>query len=1030
METVSLLYTAFIQISIVFTIVDKNTIFRRSGIGGDTRRKAMDFIKKIISNSIEHPDYPILCDDTVPKGISYSQLGAMSGKVYAYLKDLGIGKEDFVLLCLPRSIQPLVAMVGVLRAGAAFVIVEDNYAPERIEFIKKDCGCKTVIDSAAWEKIQLLDPLDGCEEADEHDAAFAVYTSGTTGNPKGVLHEYGNLDRMIESIPMEPGNCLATTEDRFALVAPLNFVASMLITVVGLYHVITNYVVAYSVIKNPLSIGMFIIKNRITGTFLTPSYIRRMKSKPPQLRFCIIGSEPANEVYLEGLTIHNFYLMSESGFAVTHFLIDKKYEQTPVGHSEFGHEILLLDESGNPVPVGEEGEVCFENKYVRGYMNLPEQTAAVFKDGIYHTGDLARRLPDGDLVICGRLNDMVKINGNRVEPGEIEGVAKKVLGVDWTAARIFDDGNQVYICVYYLKNLKIDFEQTRNEMAKYLPYYMLPSYFIHIDQIPLRPNGKMDRKALPAPDVKNYQAEYVAPTNETEEALCASFEKVLKLKRVGINDDFYQLGGDSLASMDVLVSSGIKGLTTADIFAGHTPQKIAELYHKKHPDGVTETDEERDDRARTQPHPLNPFQAFMIDYQMYTPMSTMWNLGSLYRFELGQFDVDKLAQAISTTIKAHPALCSVFSFNEDGEMIQTYKPELAFVPTIEEISEIEFSELKNGLVSPFKVMDARLFRVKLFKTEKYGYLFFDVHHTIFDGTSFKVLMGDIAKAYLGEELEPDYYYLMLQQREEAEGSPFYLESKDYFERTYGGDDWVSQPKVDHETHSNASGDLTRTIDIPQASLKAVEKAFKVSRNEFFITAFGLAFALHQRARNVKFSWIYNGREDVEAMSTCGLLFRDLPVGFRLTDDMDIRDIYASASEQVAKAIEHSCYPYVDKTLNVVSEDVPYLLYQSDIHDAGADGMAFEQVDVRQNNAASQTVLDAEILDGREGLKLALHYAASRFDPPTVESFADILVKVCGVLAAHTEQAPLTFADIRDRTVGRPSFLARLLGRDA
>ena len=971
----------------------------------------MDFIKKIISNSIEHPDYPILCDDTVPKGISYSQLGAMSGKVYAYLKDLGIGKEDFVLLCLPRSIQPLVAMVGVLRAGAAFVIVEDNYAPERIEFIKKDCGCKTVIDSAAWEKIQLLDPLDGCEEADEHDAAFAVYTSGTTGNPKGVLHEYGNLDRMIESIPMEPGNCLATTEDRFALVAPLNFVASMLITVVGLYHVITNYVVAYSVIKNPLSIGMFIIKNRITGTFLTPSYIRRMKSKPPQLRFCIIGSEPANEVYLEGLTIHNFYLMSESGFAVTHFLIDKKYEQTPVGHSEFGHEILLLDESGNPVPVGEEGEVCFENKYVRGYMNLPEQTAAVFKDGIYHTGDLARRLPDGDLVICGRLNDMVKINGNRVEPGEIEGVAKKVLGVDWTAARIFDDGNQVYICVYYLKNLKIDFEQTRNEMAKYLPYYMLPSYFIHIDQIPLRPNGKMDRKALPAPDVKNYQAEYVAPTNETEEALCASFEKVLKLKRVGINDDFYQLGGDSLASMDVLVSSGIKGLTTADIFAGHTPQKIAELYHKKHPDGVTETDEERDDRARTQPHPLTPFQAFMIDYQMYTPMSTMWNLGSLYRFELGQFDVDKLAQAISTTIKAHPALCSVFSFNEDGEMIQTYKPELAFVPTIEEISEIEFSELKNGLVSPFKVMDARLFRVKLFKTEKYGYLFFDVHHTIFDGTSSKVLMQDIVKAYYDMPLERDYYYLTLTEGEEAANSDTYLEDKKYFEEMYDSkSEYSRRPRLDREARENTLGRIFGELASNEEAMQKLEKKYKITRNAFFALVSMLSIAFYNKDPKVMISWTYNGRDDLKKLSTVGMLLKDLRLSMELTKKTLVKDLYEDIQKQVAAGIAHSAYPYTMLGANVLKDDVLCFLYQEDLRDnaEGMDDFKIEEVEMRRNRSASENILDIELLDGKEGLELMMEYNASCYDLKSMKHYRDIFL-------AATE-ALLSLADDENATV--------------
>ena len=134
----------------------------------------VNFLNTFEKKAIELKDKPILADDTVPKGISYGQADQISGKVYAYLKNKGIGKEDFVLVCLPRGIQPIISMWGVWKAGAAFVIVEDNYAPERIAFIKKDCGCKVVIDSDAWQEIQHLEPLKGHEDPDEHDAAFAV----------------------------------------------------------------------------------------------------------------------------------------------------------------------------------------------------------------------------------------------------------------------------------------------------------------------------------------------------------------------------------------------------------------------------------------------------------------------------------------------------------------------------------------------------------------------------------------------------------------------------------------------------------------------------------------------------------------------------------------------------------------------------------------------------------------------------------------------------------------------------------------
>lgn len=972
----------------------------------------MNLLKKMAENAVEYKDKIIICDEATPKGITYGQMEELSGKVRAYLNENNIGKEDFVLICLPRGVQPLIALYGVLKAGAAFVIVEDNYAPERIEFIKKDCGCKLVIDSSAWETIQTLEPLAGYVESDEHDAAFAVYTSGTTGNPKGVLHEYGNIDRMIQSVQMSSCDPLTVPEDRFALVAPLNFVASMLIIFYGFYHAVRNYVVAYSVVKNPLSIGMFIIKNQITGTFLTPSYIRKMKSKPPQLRFCIIGSEPANEVFLDGLIIHNFYLMSESGFAVTHFLIDKKYEYTPVGKSEFGHDIMLIDEDGNRIEeVGVEGEICFENKYVRGYMNLPEETEKAFKDHIYHSGDIAKYDEDRNIVVCGRLSDMVKINGNRVEPGEIENVAKKVLEIDWAAAKLVESDEQVYICLYYLKDMKIDYETVRVKMSKYLPYYMIPSYFIKIDEIPLRPNGKMDRKALPNPDIQSYRAEYAAPTNEIEEALCDAFTKVLKLKKIGIHDDFYQLGGDSLASMDVLVESNIKGLTASDIYAGHTPEKIAAIYMKKHPNGVSETDEERDDRARNESHALTPFQTFMIDYQMYTPMSTMWNLGNLYRFDKEQFNVEKLADAVYKTIENHPALSTVFSFNEDGEMIQTYKPEILEPIKIEKISEIEFSELKNGLVSPFKIMNSPLIRVKMFETEKSGYLFFDVHHTIFDGTSSKVFMQDIVKAYYDLPLDRDYYYLSLAEHEESVDSEAYLEDKKYFEDMYdNAQSFSRRPRIDIESRENTLGRIFGELASNEDAMKVVEMKYKITRNAFFSLVSMIATAIYNKDPGVIISWTYNGRDDLKKFSTVGMLLNDLQLAMRFKKDSLIKDLYSDIQKQVMGGIEHSNYPYTMLGANVVVDDGLCFLYQEDLRDS-AEGMEefnVEEVEIRRNKSASENILDIELLDGRDGLELMLEYNASCYTQGSMERYKNIFIATTEVLLSLAGDENATF----------------------
>ena len=969
----------------------------------------MNVMQILKENATIYADKRVLADDSNPKGMTFKQVDEVSGKVYSYLHAKGLGKDDFVMICLPRGIMPIIALYGVWKNGSAFVLVEDDYAPERIEFIRKDCDCKLVIDKDAWEEIQTCQYKEGYEETDEHDAAYAVYTSGTTGNPKGVVHECGNIDRMAKSLEMTSCDKLALPEDRFALVAPLNFVASMLIIVYGLEYAIFNYVVSYKTIKNPLLLGMFIMMNKITGTFLTPSHIRKMgdKIKGLGLRFCIIGSEPANEVYLDGVIIHNFYLMSESGFAVTHFVIDKLYHETPVGKSEFGHEILLLDEQGNPVQDGEEGEICFENKYVRGYRNLPEETAKAFRDGLYHTGDLAKKDENGNFIICGRLSDMVKINGNRVEPGEIEGVAKKVLGVEWTAARIFDENDKVFIALYYTDNIKIDEERVRKEMQLHLPYYMIPSFFIHIDAVPLRPNGKMDRKALPKPNFDDYKEDYVEPRDDIEKALCAAFEKALGMDRIGINDDFYQLGGDSLSSMDVISNSGLKGLTTTHIFRGHTVEKIAEIYKDEAmmDDGVDI--DEYNKKCLKHPQPLSAEQLYMLDYQFYSPNSTMYNIYQMMKFDTKVIDMTKLAEACKTAALNHPAILTTFFFNEEGEPMQKYTPEIWEDVEVEHVSEEEFNKIKDTLVKPFRVNNSKMFRLRIFETEEAGYMFLDAHHTLFDGTSAKVLFGDVLKAYFGQPLEPDYYYVNLRKRQKETQSEYYQESKEYFDNKYSNKKWQKCPTVDDdETRENKNDEIFYPLVFDNEEYQKLLKVNSITPNVFHITANILATAFYNKYKDIMVSWIYNGRSNANEINTVGLLFRNLPVAVSLNAKTRLIDLLKDVNDQVNKGIEHSCYPYVELDRAAVVDDLVCVLYQDDLRELGDMPGLLGNVEIKHNDAASQNILDLEILNSNEGMQVMLDYASSRYNAKSIEDYSKIMGAVVNSLIkyANTDTA--------------------------
>ncbi len=987
-------------------------------------------LERLEEYTMRDPHAAILFDEVHTKGISYSQLDDMSGRVYAWLKKEGIGREDFVLINLPRGVLPVIAMIGVWKAGAAWALVEDTYAPERINFIRRDCGCKKELNAEDWDQVIRTEPLSGHEKTDPHDAAYAIYTSGTTGNPKGVLHEFGNLDRAIRSISLD-GKIPFNEKDRLATLAPMNFVATVIVILAGL-NVFRgkNYIVSYSTIKNTSALARFFLAKRITITFLTPSYVKMLGNKTgPFLRMLFVGSEPANNLYNKNLDLINIYACSESGFAVGVFPIDKAYDTCPIGRPQVDTRILLLTEDGREAENGEIGELCFENPYVRGYINLPEETEKAFTDGLYHSGDLAVINENGDYLLLGRSGDMIKINGNRIEPAEIEAAVKEALGIDWVAARGFDDNGRSFLCAYYTADITVDEDELRRNMMQRLPHYMIPAYYMKIDQVPLKPNGKLDRNALPKPDISDYKSDYAEPETEVQKQLCRAFEKVLGLEQVGIHDDFYEMGGDSLGSIELIMEADLPGLNSTQIFRGRTPEKIEEIYEKARKEkGSEENPDEKNQLALREAHSLTAEQLYMVDYQLYTPNSTMYNLFSMMKLDKEIFDMDRMAGVMKECIAHYPALLTTYFWNEEGELMQKYTPEILEDIHVEHLSEFEFRYVKDVLVYPYKIVGGRLYRCRVFETEKAGYVFFDVHHSLFDGTSLKVFMSSVGKAYMGIPLDPDYYYLMLKNRQEMINNPFYQESKEYFEKRYDGIRWSGYPKTDHMSRNNELGELIVELGIEQPQLRAMEKAYRISRNEFFITVAALAIAIFNGENDVKLSWNYNGRDDVQLMSSVGLLFRELPVGIRFRDERTIRDIFADVHDQVQKDIEHSCYPYVDRHSQVAEEESAYLLYQQDIRDMGSmDGFDIEMIDIRQNQAASQTILDMEILDGEEGLQLMIDFAASWYDEGTIERFKDIYIRLAQGLVTHHSQKDITVREIRDKILDKKNFFQTFVG---
>lgn len=964
------------------------------------------FIERFEENVKKHPDKAALRSYGQHKGVStYASLDRRSGMVYRYLKERGIGREDYVMICLPRGIRTAICMMGILKAGAAFVIVEDNYAKDRIDFIYSDCGCVLKVDIDVFEEMMRGEPLYGHEETDLHDAAYAVYTSGTTGNPKGVIHEYGNLIQCMESVSYD-GKSVIEEDSIFALIAPLNFVASVIVLVGVLSIGATVFVVPYGIVKDFEKLSNFLVDEKITDMFMTASYIRLYRNPSPYLKTVYVSSEPANGLFLEGPRLLNLHAMSETGYATTIFELDRAYDPAPIGKPQFDLNVLVLDEDGKEVPDGEIGEMCIENEYVRGYINLPEKTAKSFRDGIFHTDDLVKKDENGNIIIVGRADDMIKINGNRIEPAEIEKAVKNALGLKTVVAKGFNDGKRAYICLYYLNGeaeaagvydgngLSVDPEELRETLLKTIPYYMVPTYYVGMDKFPLNPNGKLAKKMLQPPQTDSFRKEYEAPETETEKLICDVFAKALGVEKVGRNEDFYLIGGDSLSAITAIAELGLPGLTITDIYDKHTPAGIAEVYEAKYGESKGNVKEENE-RAMLEERVLNPELLYVMDGQFIRPKSTMWNLSMLFRLQDG-VDADRLAAAVDEVVLAHPAMLTEFIFNEDSDMVQRYNPDLFEKTEVTHLSEAEFEEVKETLVKPYRMIGSRLYRTAVFVTEESSYFFLDMHHIISDGTSMQVFFGDVLRKYENPDLvlEKDCYYLSLKEYERDILSDRFIEVKKHFKEYEDSHDVRSWKKIvvpDHGNGKRTMGSFVTEIPIDRAEIEESESFKNLGGNVFFMTAAAIAQAEYNGVSNAAIQCVVNGRDEAAKINEVGLLYRTICILLDFNDYSSTDEIIEAVKEQLNYGMANIFCLQAYESENGLS-DAQNFLYQKDIYSLGdLERLVAEELEFEDDDDAADSAFEIELIDstGEDNFTFLVEYDASMYEEESVERYFDI-----------------------------------------
>ena len=521
--------------------------------------------------------------------LTYRELNRRANQVAHHLQKAGVVPETVVGIYLERSLEMLISLLGVLKAGAAYLPLDPSYPGDRLAFMLKDAAVKFLLCTEAF--LGHLPPcgarvfcLDGIgEESEENPSsgatagnlAYVIYTSGSTGKPKGVMichrslsnhllwrHSYFPLvraDRVLHKASF------SFDDSVWELLEPLTAGACVVMAKPE-GHFDSAYLVS------------LIAEQHISVACFPPPLLRAVLDEPDlercrSLRRVTTGGEALTielqRRFLDRLPIdlYNGYGPTEATIAATFFTCEHNSDRpsVPIGRPIANTQIYILDRHLHPVPIGVPGELHIGGVgLARGYLNRPELTAERFIPNpfsddpdarLYKTGDLARYLPDGNIEFLGRFDDQVKIRGFRIELGEIETALNEHPDIKACAVLARDDTPGDRRLVAYIvpdENALAASADLRDFLRRKLPDYMLPSAFIVLAQLPLTPSGKLDRRALPAPDYSGSENAYVAPRTPTEEKLAEIFAAMLKLDRIGIHDNFFDLGGHSLLATQVI----------------------------------------------------------------------------------------------------------------------------------------------------------------------------------------------------------------------------------------------------------------------------------------------------------------------------------------------------------------------------------------------------------------------------------------------------------------------------------------------
>ena len=841
------------------------------------------------------------------KGMSYDDLNREVNQLAHYLRASGIGPDVLVAILLERSAEMVVALIAALKAGGAYVPLDPSYPRERLAFMLNDVKAKVILTQSHLTSLlpetgATVICLDQCHEFIKHESeenpnaiaaddnlAYVIYTSGTTGRPKGVMVTHRGLSNVVQA---QLETFRIPSEDRILQFASFGFDASIFEITLALCAGATLYVSERETLLG-LGLVQLLHERAITTAVVPPPVLAVLPSEQlTELRNIIVAGEacPAALVAqwaVGGRRFFNAYGPTEATVwaAVAKCFVGDR--NPPIGSPIRGAQIYLLDENLQLVPVGVPGELFIGGEGIaRGYLDHPDLTADKFiphpfadQPGgrLYRTGDLGRYLPDGQIEFLDRIDRQIKIRGFRIEPGEVEAALRLHPAVqDMFIVTREDTPGRRRLIAYVVPKPKTVCQATelRSFLSNRLPSHMVPSAFVLLEALPLNVHGKVDQGQLLPPEPVKTEGGYMPPRTEVEKVLSRIWADILNVERVSLHDNFFDLGGDSILSLQLIAQARRAGLqlTPRQLFQYQTIAELANV-------AASSQSFSAEQGLVTGAVSLTPIQHWFFEQHLFD----MHHFNLAVMLEARRpLDAKLLATAMVRLLDHHDALRLRFEYvKESWHQFNSVREEECVLTSLDlsklteeaqaEAIAVAASELQRSLdLSKGPLVRMGLFELGACRTNRLLWL---IHHLVVDWVSWRILLEDLATAYgqLSNGQEVKLPPKTTSFKEWAHKLAQYAETEEFVSEA---DYWLSQTcqpsqalRVDHHAGDNTVASA-RTVSVSlsqeetRALLQDVPLAHGAQVNEILLAALARALLKWTAKSRLLLDVDGHGREDV------------------------------------------------------------------------------------------------------------------------------------------------------------------------